>query len=380
MEDMASLREAAIRSVAAVEARVAKAERSLNTPHLDELLARAAGPDPVDATPGNAISVLLAAVPRLEGRLDAAASRASLDELAARVRAEAAVAHDALDSSKASKTTVAALEQAVSSARRRVDGLDAAMARKADISVLAEVEAAAAVVAEEDARLRGLRTDLDALQGRVQAAEAGLRAELERGEQTATILEGVSTGLADKTSADRTAELQRALSALQRDLAATRAQAHVEAEAARAGTARLAASVQSQLDTAQAAAAAMAPRVDDIEARLSDLAPKGEAWPTQRGEALEDAVAALRAALDTRATKASVEASGTSIAQLKATLRRHEARLAIAMDFVDWYAAKGDALEHNERVIHARLGKLADEGARQAAAASAAREAFAGAV
>ncbi|KAA0146411.1 hypothetical protein FNF29_08061 [Cafeteria roenbergensis] len=346
MEDMASLREAAIRSVAAVEARVAKAERSLNTPHLDELLARAAGPDPVDATPGNAISVLLAAVPRLEGRLDAAASRASLDELAARVRAEAAVAHDALDSSKASKTTVAALEQAVSSARRRVDGLDAAMARKADISVLAEVEAAAAVVAEEDARLRGLRTDLDALQGRVQAAEAGLRAELERGEQTATILEG----------------------------------AHVEAEAARAGTARLAASVQSQLDTAQAAAAAMAPRVDDIEARLSDLAPKGEAWPTQRGEALEDAVAALRAALDTRATKASVEASGTSIAQLKATLRRHEARLAIAMDFVDWYAAKGDALEHNERVIHARLGKLADEGARQAAAASAAREAFAGAV
>ncbi|KAA0162202.1 hypothetical protein FNF28_04806 [Cafeteria roenbergensis] len=219
---------------------------------------------------------------------------ASLDELAARVRAEAAVAHDALDSSKASKTTVAALEQAVSSARRRVDGLDAAMARKADISVLAE--------------------------------------------------------------------------------------AHVEAEAARAGTARLAASVQSQLDTAQAAAAAMAPRVDDIEARLSDLAPKGEAWPTQRGEALEDAVAALRAALDTRATKASVEASGTSIAQLKATLRRHEARLAIAMDFVDWYAAKGDALEHNERVIHARLGKLADEGARQAAAASAAREAFAGAV
>ena len=107
-EDMASLREAAIRSVAAVEARVAQTERDLNAPHLGELLARAAGPEPVDATSGNAISVLLAAVPRLEARLDAAASRTSLDELAARVRAESAVAHDALDSSKASKTTVAA--------------------------------------------------------------------------------------------------------------------------------------------------------------------------------------------------------------------------------------------------------------------------------
>ena len=265
----------------------------------------------------------------------------------------------------------------MSSAGRRCDGLDTALARKADVSVLPSLEAAAAIVAEEGGAVRSLRRDMTAVSGRLEAAEDGLRGELERGEQTATVLEGLGRALAGKASRTELGPIREGIRQAGEDVRAAGQAAAAqlgESEERLLGQLRAAAEAAA---TAQAAAESAAEIGQAAQRALDECARTADVWPRERGEALEAAAAALRRAMDSRASKESASAAMAGVTRLQSQLRSAEARLAVAMDFVDWYAAKGDALEHNERVIHAELGRMAVAGAQQSAAARAARAAVA---
>jgi hypothetical protein len=220
---------------------------------------------------------------------------------------------------------------------------------------------------------RGLGDDQDLLS----AAKDDLCGKMDRVKQTKAVLEvlsaavGARARIADLPEARKTAEAtaERAEAVLAEAAVALDA-AEERLAAAEGRAAEAAGDARERADAAGEAAAAAA------EA-LRDAALREETWPREDGEALAAAVTALRRGLDARASKEEAAAAAEGVAALRARLRSVEARVDVAVDFVDWYAAKGEALEHNEGVIEAELARLAAKGAGRAAAADAARAALA---
>lgn len=267
------------------------------------------------------------------------------------------------------------LESAVVASRRRCDAFDVALARKADVSVLAEIEAAAATVEQERDALQQLRREQGETSEKLAELEGGLHAEVARGEEILAVLESVSTQLAAKASRDdMTAEFAAVSAALEAAKSGLQnAIDHIETRHGSDDT-RLD-RLTSTLDTQQAQLAEHASRLDAVATGVEARPTRDEAWPRERGEAAELGITRLRDALQSRASSESVSATQGSLDTIKRQLAVAESRIAVALEFVEWYAAKGAGLEHNTKVVDDQLRRMATEGvlqtaARRAAAAS----------
>jgi chromosome segregation ATPase len=269
------------------------------------------------------------------------------------------------------------LESAVVASRRRCDALDVALSRKADVSVLAEIEAAAATVEQERDSIQQLREGQEVASTKIAALEHGLHAEVARGEDVLTVLESVSTQLASKaTQADMDTELASVRLAL---------------EAAKASLQDSINQIETHQDTDESQMQDLHQQLDDHQARLdaqrtamhalaTDIGARplsDECWPRERGEATELGVTRLRDALRSRASSEAVTAAQSTLDGMKRQLSVAESRIAVALEFVEWYAAKGAGLEHNTRVVDDHLRKMATEGVAQTAARQAAAAATA---
>jgi len=70
------------------------------------------------------------------------------------------------------------------------------------------------------------------------------------------------------------------------------------------------------------------------------------------------AVQALGADIDTKASSADLGMTDSRVAVLEAELAAESARLAVAMRFIDWFTSRGENYEHNLRLVDKHLGKL----------------------
>jgi phosphohistidine swiveling domain-containing protein len=265
----------------------------------------------------------------------------------------------------------------VTASRRRCDGLEVALARKADVAALAELEAAAAVVSEERERLTSLTQGLARGDSRISALEDGLRGEIARGEAVAGVLESLGSGLRARATNSQLAELSESLESMRRE--AGEALVQRTAESARQLSAlqeqleRLTGQTADTRDVAEATVAA----VEKLSAEMQSMARAEQVLSLERGATLEAAVTALRRAVDARASKESTDTMAKALGACESKVRLLEAQVSVALEFVDWYAAKGEAMEHNASVIEDRLAEMAAAGARSVAASQAARKALA---
>jgi len=72
-----------------------------------------------------------------------------------------------------------------------------------------------------------------------------------------------------------------------------------------------------------------------------------------------EAVQALGADIDTKASADHLGRTDSRVAVLEAELSAESARLAVAMRFIDWFTSRGENYEHNLRLVDKHLGKLA---------------------
>lgn len=71
-----------------------------------------------------------------------------------------------------------------------------------------------------------------------------------------------------------------------------------------------------------------------------------------------EAVQALGADIDTKASSDNLGKTDSRVAVLEAELASESARLAVAMRFIDWFTSRGENYEHNLRLVDKHLGKL----------------------
>lgn len=103
---------------------------------------------------------------------------------------------------------------------------------------------------------------------------------------------------------------------------------------------------------------ALQKRASDIEGELSTKATILAMRECVLRRHYERAVEALGAEIERRASQGQADRLGQRVQDLEARAVREEERVAVAIQFVEWFTSRGEGYEHNIRVLDKHLKSL----------------------
>ena len=335
----------------------ARAERLRLERRLDAIEFSTRTPD--DAAPiGESMAQAQRAIARLADGVGASAPRADLAAAEARAAAALDDATRATREACASRELGERLDSTQTDLILQLEANTKALACKVDTTHLhsieatrARLEAFRAFMDDAEAALADHGARLDANETADADARASAEATRERAEHAAVTAEAATPGEAHAALVARVDELAAAAEAAgsAEEVAALRAEVRARGE---------------QLDELEGMHCAHA---DAIAARVAGLEEGVQASAASTADGAGRQMAALEArlrdelasGLEARAPRSAHLALAREVTALRTRAEQAEARLAVAMRFVDWFANRGDAYEANLSAVDRALENVA---------------------
>lgn len=230
-----------------------------------------------------------------------------------------------------------AAQQALSDGVAALQGVVASKADRSDLLRLSSAASELATFAEWKTGTSEAVTDLRAGYGEVRG---GVDRSLETIARLSGVVHSLTAAAASKADAGDLRALSQAVDGLRASL-----------DADVASTRRIVSEAAARLAAVEGSQEALRLRGDAAAADLSQL--HGAA------QAMQQELATLRAAVDSRAPASAVASASAEVTTLRLAVTELAARTQTCLRFVEWYASQGSAYEANAEVLERHLSSLA---------------------
>lgn len=263
----------------------------------------------------------------------------------------------AVGDEKAPRDAVTALQSTAAALQDQVTALQGMMAVKVDRSEMARINAIGAEVAGYASFKTAALADLRELGSRSEEHRAALDRSLESVTKLSAVVQALASNVASKADGKDVATLAAQLDRLSIEMGGLVAQEdfHSLSAVVSNSSSRVSTLENNIKDVMRSASEDRS----TAESRLSSTAANLRSEWAAIAEALRREVNLLKDEVEARAYATSLQVTDENIAGLNSRMELITRKVEVALRFIDWYAEKGDAYEHNAAAVERAMNQLA---------------------